>query len=272
MTTKEVQGVLYDILVDIHEFCVANGIKYSLAGGTLLGAIRHNGFIPWDNDMDIQFSRPEYERFIHTYKSQRGFRLFSSEINREEFVGIAFTRVCEMTKTYADNGIQPWINRETGVYVDIMPIDGAPNDYVTAKKKINKMYRNWRILNLYRSKLVAKTIRKFTLGQMFVYKIKRFLSHLIPKSYMQKYIDQCMEYSYNSNSYLANFSTMKNKLKEWQPKDSMANYVLHTFENGRFYIMEGYETSLVSLYGDYMKLPPLDKQKGDESVCFYWKE
>ena len=68
MALKEIQQVSLDILKDVHQFCINNGIHYSLCYGTLLGAIRHNGFIPWDDDIDIMMPRPDYDRFVNTYK------------------------------------------------------------------------------------------------------------------------------------------------------------------------------------------------------------
>ena len=66
---RELQEIEFDILCDIARFCRENGIRYFLCGGTLLGAIRHKGFIPWDDDVDIGMLRPDYERFLETYKS-----------------------------------------------------------------------------------------------------------------------------------------------------------------------------------------------------------
>ena len=152
MSLEDVHEVLYDILVDIHEFCVENNIMYSLGGGTLLGAIRHNGFIPWDDDIDIQFSRPEFERFIHSYHSKRGYRLFSRELPGCEDVGVAFARVCEMERTYVDTGLSPWQRCPTGLWIDIMPIDGAPSDETVARKRIKKMTLYWRLAVLARAR------------------------------------------------------------------------------------------------------------------------
>lgn len=96
MTLKEIQAVSLEILKDVHMFCLKNDIKYTLQGGTLLGAIRHNGFIPWDEDIDIAMPRPDYERFCQTYASENGYKLICRH-NSECYV--MYARVCEMEKT-----------------------------------------------------------------------------------------------------------------------------------------------------------------------------
>ena len=106
MTLKEIQQVSLGILKDIHKFCVEHDIQYSLCYGTLLGAIRHKGFIPWDDDIDITMPRPEFDRFIKSYQSEKGYRLFAAENNDGDTeVSVPFARVCEMQRTFVDTGI-----------------------------------------------------------------------------------------------------------------------------------------------------------------------
>ena len=71
LTLPELQSICLEILIDIDDFCTKNNIRYSLAHGTLIGAIRHKGFIPWDDDLDINMPRPDYEKFKNTYKSDK---------------------------------------------------------------------------------------------------------------------------------------------------------------------------------------------------------
>ena len=68
MNIQEVQHISLELLKEVHEFCVENDVKYTLFSGTLIGAIRHHGFIPWDDDLDIAMPRPDYEKFIHSFK------------------------------------------------------------------------------------------------------------------------------------------------------------------------------------------------------------
>ena len=81
----------------------------------------------------------------------------------------------------------------------------------------------------------------------------------------------CQEYDFCKYEYIANYSTMHYKFREWQPKKTMSNYILHNFEDGEYYIMQNYEISLNSLYGDYMKLPPQEKQIAHIENMYYWK-
>ena len=84
------------ILKDVHAFCKANGIRYSMAYGTLLGAVRHKGFIPWDDDIDIVMPRADYDRFCREYKSDR-YELFCSARQPDAYV--AYARVADMRET-----------------------------------------------------------------------------------------------------------------------------------------------------------------------------
>lgn len=262
MTLEEIQHVSLEILKDVHRFCVENGIKYSLCYGTLLGAIRHNGFIPWDDDIDIMMPRPEYEKFIRSYQSEKGYTLFAAENNDGDTeVSIAFARVCEMKMTFVDTGIGPWCNKRTGVWIDIFPIDGAPDDDNKAWKRLNEMNRL--------SSLVSKLrIRK---GYRFVYKAKtlKFQIRLIAKNIVAlfirddvvgRYIGMCREYKFDETNHIANYSCAYYKEKERHRRDVMNSYILHTFESEQFYIISGYEDYLSRIYGDYMKLPPVDKR------------
>lgn len=271
MTWQEVHQVGLDILKDIHEFCVENDIKYSLSGGSLLGAIRHNGFIPWDDDIDIQMPRPEYEKFIHSYRSKNGYRVLSRELDGCDDLRIAFARVCDFERTFVDMGVGPWKEGEIGVWIDVFPIDGAPSDEEIAKKRIDKMYRYYRLLLLSAGKysIDFKSAKNFRMKIRLA--IKKLLARFVPDGLADKYIKMSQEYSFDQSLYIANYSTMHYKYREWQPKESMANFVLHKFEDSEFYIMAGYDISLSHLYGDYMKLPPKEKQIPSDIYTYYWR-
>ena len=124
MTLQEVQNVSLEILKDVHAFCESHNIRYSLAYGTLIGAIRHKGFIPWDDDVDIIIPRPDFERFCQEFQSAKGYKLYRPG-DPENFM--VFARVCDNERTLVKTN-RPWSTERTGIWIDIFPFEGLPND------------------------------------------------------------------------------------------------------------------------------------------------
>ena len=274
MTTKEVQRMSLDILQDFHNFCVKNGLHYSLSGGTLLGAIRHNGFIPWDDDIDVQMPRPDYDKFIHTYQSDKGYAVYCRELPGfdKKKMTYAYARVVDVQSTYVDTGIVPWIATKIGVWIDVLPCDGISSDYNEAERhlnKVRKLVRNAYWLgaknspwtNILKGKNLIKTFR---------FGIKKALSIFVTEDTFNHLFRIRKEYDYISSQYF--FVTPHYGMGEWQPKKYMENFELHMFENAEFYIMSGWDANLKSLYGNYMQLPPEDKRVSHDYNRYYWKD
>lgn len=271
MTIKDVQLICLDILKDIHEFCIKNNIHYSLSGGSLLGAIRHNGFIPWDDDADIQMPRPDYDRFIRTYKSSRGYLLVSPEIEGGEISNSRISRVFEMDKTYVDQGPERFVEKEVGVWVDILPSEGAPSDEAEAKKFARCFEWNERILSFlnFKNAPIKYIARYHNFHGYIKFLLYKMLGQFVSLRIRNKAIVSLKRYDYNNSDYF--YTCSHYKMGEWQPKKYMESFILHKFENTELYIMSGYEDNLKSLYGDYMQIPPENKRIVHAVYRRYWR-
>lgn len=123
LTLEEHHAIILDIMKDIDRFCRENGIKYTISAGTMLGAVRHGGFIPWDDDADLFMLREDFDRFAKIYKSDKYHLLYNTRTD-DEFLATGFIKVCDPDTTVADKSTKT----RYGVYVDVFPLDAVPEE------------------------------------------------------------------------------------------------------------------------------------------------
>ncbi|PID83042.1 MAG: hypothetical protein CSB15_00210 [Clostridiales bacterium] len=257
---KGLRKIQLEILDIIHEFCEKNSITYYLSYGTLIGAVRHKGFIPWDDDVDISMPREDYDKFINSFNDyNKKYKLLAME--NDENYPYTFAKVVDADTFLVerDNPSYP-----IGVYIDLFPIDGTDK-----KGKIILKQRVWSTLYLLKNvKLSSKMQVHKTLG-LFLSKILLFI---FPKKFIRNRIDNNIyNYDYSSSNYVAGFSIGESYDKPIF-KSCFEKKLLTKFEDREYYIPVGYDEWLKSIYGEYMNLPPVDKQKPHHSFDAYYKD
>lgn len=257
----ELKSIELDIMKKIHTFCVENNIQYYLAYGTLIGAIRHKGFIPWDDDIDIWMVRPEYEKFMATFgEYARQHDLCIASNRTKPYMCRAFAKICD-TRTIQ---YEPkYIDKDPrGVFVDIWPLDGYPNNKIHRMLHQKKLLAEFGMLYASLTKLEyipEEQKKKRTLIKLF----QHFDSGIILKEYEKT----SRKYKYEDSDYLFSGRPVCFFKKEWFSKQ-----ILWNFEDTQFFVPNGYDDLLRSVYGDYMKLPPVEQQKPHHVIDTYWKE
>lgn len=264
MTLREVQQYSLEILKDVHEFCESNNIRYSIAYGTLIGAIRHKGFIPWDDDIDIVMPRPDYDRFCQIYKSKR-FSIFSP-LKGDCY--LQYARVCDLNETYVQS--LPWCNMSpTGLWIDVFPLDGVADD-ASRDEEYNFLKE------ITKGRIAARDTknnlsRPMPLGE----RVKTIIKKCIKKSgriedIVRKYEAAIVKDSFETTNICSNKSVFIYWKKDFYPKNYFEEYTDVEFEGLKFKATAHYDKYLTKIYGDYMQLPPVEKR-----VChpqtMYWK-
>lgn len=136
LSIKEKQSIILEIMKDIDRFCRANDIPYTLSSGTLLGAVRHGGFIPWDDDADIFMLRDDFDRFINIYKSDK-YKLVYNFDNEDKQSPSGIAKIADETTWMKDKSG----NLDFGVWVDVFPLESVPEDPQECKSFMHKIMR-----------------------------------------------------------------------------------------------------------------------------------
>jgi lipopolysaccharide cholinephosphotransferase len=267
LTMPEIQKVSLDILKKITKVCEDNGFRYTLAFGTLIGAVRHKGFIPWDDDIDIQMPRPDYEKFLLYLKNHpiENLKVFYWKYVKNYPLGIS--RICDMRyivheKSFIDCGL--------GIFVDVYPIDGLGHSYEEAK-------RAYRITDKSRANLLRLgNAESRNISLKYITKDMRyFLSCIVLRLRGIEFIQRKLEKEARTLSFEeCEFVGVPNW--NWAhivfQRDWYNNLVKAPFEDGEFYITKNYDEMLKEEYGDYMQLPPVDRRMYHHGYIAYKRD
>jgi len=268
LSLEEIKKIELDILKDIHRVCEKNGLRYYLAGGTLLGAIRHKGFIPWDDDIDILMPRPDYMKFIKIYENEgdKKYKLTSPYNNKNHLY--TFTKVFDTRTIKIENGLNYDSENIGGIEVDVFPTDGLPDNI----DKSNKYFRKQKLLfHLYSFSVTKKSVNKNIIKRIIKNTIV-YICRLIGKQRFIKVINNnAMKYEFDKSNYIGLSVTTYYGSKERIEKKHYIEQIKVEFEGYLFNAPKNYDQYLSNLYGDYMKLPPEDKRVTHHEYEAYWK-
>lgn len=255
LTLDECKALELDILKNFDAFCRKNDINYSLCYGTLIGCIRHKGFIPWDDDIDIMMSRKDYDKFKTTYKDDR-YKLIT--FTKEENWFPLFSRLSDTrTKVEFVNGE----NFQHGVWVGLMVYDDVPDNKEMYESIKRRIWKRMRFLNIY-----------FDGTNQKANKIKRILRKFLPNSLFYKVafdVERIRTEGVPSNSKQISLWLGGTRFVEFD-KELFSSYLEMPFEDGIFKVINGYDAFLRRFYGNYMELPPENKRIAPHSFNAYY--
>ena len=260
ISAEETKKIELEILLNVTKFCEANQLRYYLTYGTLIGAIRHKGFIPWDDDVDIQMPREDYNKLIELYHHE----YIKVVVPGTPMAKHSIIKVID-TRTIKTEPVFNYPNGVLGIDIDIFPIDGTPDDgaeFETWYKKLRKCYENF----FYTSQIPNGNLRhklKILISKIFLKK---------PEYYIKQAAMLHAKYPYDSSQYVGSIESLFNSPQNRVPRECFEHTVEVDFEGEKFKAPIGYDQLLKNIYGDYMQLPPEEKRVTHHTHKTFWKD
>lgn len=253
---EKLKKIELSMFADFVKVCNRLNLKYYLLGGTLLGAVRHKGFIPWDDDIDVGMPRKDYDIFMSTGQQLLSEKLFLQNIDTDKKYYLNFAKIRNCETTFVETSYKRHkINH--GAYIDIFPLDYFPDD----EKKRNAFHRK---NSFYKRRIAAEFY--YPKGKTLKFRIATSILRILFPS--AKKISQKREHLFKSvekSSWLANYCGAWGA-REIVPEDWYGEGTELCFEGIKVNAPKEYDKWLTQVYGDYMQLPPVEKRKGHHFV------
>ena len=242
-TLIRLRKTILEILDEFIRICEENNLIYFLTGGTLLGAVRHKGFIPWDDDIDIGMPRNDYERFLD---------IFQKNIETNYYVYYhenCYVKFCKKGTAYAESYLNPgdyW-----GIFIDIWPLDNCVPLFLPIQTKLITFFRILSYLKT-REYIPRKKIKRY---------IKKLICFLLPLQFSKVLLREILSFFNRfTTKYVSTFSGIYGYKKETHKYNTIFPLTNVCFE-GKYYKAPGnWDIFLGEVYGNYMELPPVEQR------------
>lgn len=261
-TLRKVQLVQLEIAKEIKRICDENNIEYWLDSGSALGAIRHKGFIPWDDDMDIGMKRDAYEQFLKIAPLKLKEDYYLQQWETDPGYAFAFAKVRKKNTVYIED-ISKKSNAHNGIYVDIFPYDKFGNDI----KKQGIILKFLKAIMQYKSGVRSWNEK----GKVNIVRFMKNIPAIVLAPFCKR---ERLIKTYNSIATMYNdnpaefyFPQGISKYGKWViPVSALEEMIELPFEDTTFKVPKGYHDYLTHAYGDYMKLPPEDERENRHQI------
>ena len=270
---QRLQEVNLEMVKKFIQICEKYGLRYYAVGGTLLGAVRHQGFIPWDDDVDLGMPRPDYEKFLQIadaelkqMEPQGRYRLRTIETNedyRTYIVKIEDTQVKLRREYYSKQGVEKKI---LNAWIDIMPLDGMPQEQAAFDAHLEAVLKaRKRLAASMMDKCMGTSMKRSKKAMLIIrlgLKTGLFKLLNVDKSH-QRFEALCKKHAYEDAPIVGNTYGVY-KGREFVEREIFGQGALWTFEDIQLMGPQDADAYLRHVYGDYMQLPPVEARGGHE--------
>lgn len=271
ISLDELKELQLEIMQKVHLFCKNNQIRYSLAAGTLIGAIRHKGYIPWDDDIDIVMPRPDYDKFLRCFNgAYKELSVVAPELDWT--VPMPYANVVDNRTVLKEQSVNH-LGHELGVKIDIFPIDGVPSDNEEYIQFSNKMKLLLKRISLkkWRFGSFKKVWHRDKKGCIVALLQRISICNISYSSLQKEFHGLAVSYPFAVAKYVEDvvFNTTNKSLRI--ERQCFESYLDVPFENYTFKVVRDYDPYLRIMYGDYMQLPPAEQRTPHHGFTAYWK-
>ena len=251
-----------DLLIELDRICKKHNIRYFLIGGTLIGAIRHEGFIPWDDDIDVGMLREDYDRLRKVCDEDLDPAYFLHDWNSDPASPHPFYKL-KICGTHYPETLAAKSDMNDSIYIDVFPYDNAPNSRFLRKLHQMKIYLMRKIL-LLRCNFDLSGNRT---GRKLLYGVLKLLSHIRSvEGWKRTFTRVQRQYNNKPTETVVNLGGAYSYARESVLHSNVEKTIPHTFEGRNFEIPAGYDAFLRNCYGDYMQLPPEEQRVGKHEI------